>query len=64
MVSVFSNDLNDTAFFSELLAFLTLSIVHYSKNIREHNVLEPGSVSIFRGGGTLFSPLEITGGDK
>jgi hypothetical protein len=35
-------------FVSRLLGFWTLSIVWYSKNTEEHNVLETGSVSIFR----------------
>jgi hypothetical protein len=33
---------------SDLLSFWTLSIVQYSKKIREHNVSETGSVSVLR----------------
>jgi hypothetical protein len=33
---------------SGLLGFWTLAIVGYSKNTKEHNVSETGSVSIFR----------------
>jgi hypothetical protein len=46
----------------ELLSFWTLSIAQYSKKIREHNVLETGSVSVLRSGGertpSQLGPLE------
>jgi hypothetical protein len=44
---------------SELLSFWTLSIVQYSKKIKEHNVSETGSVSVLRSGGGTPSQLGL-----
>jgi hypothetical protein len=41
-------------FHSELLVFCTLTVVRYSKNIRERNVSETGSVPVLRWGGHLL----------
>jgi hypothetical protein len=44
---------------SELLSFWTLSIVQYSKKIRENNVSETGSVSVLKSGGGGRTPSQL-----